>query len=111
MKVRRLSLRGLVLAALAIMGASAARGEGPGPIDRTIVGLYDSKTDLTLRLPTDGNDELTQVAHSFNRLVEAAHRVTRSMAKASQRISSTSDSLGQITEALYKVGGQYRRSM
>ncbi|WP_278929407.1 MULTISPECIES: methyl-accepting chemotaxis protein [Pseudomonas] len=72
------------------------------PLNHTVQALAratDGHTDLTLRLPTDGFDELTQVAHSFNRLVEAAHRVTRSMAKASQRISSTSDSLGQITEA------------
>ena len=72
------------------------------PLNHTVQALAratDGHTDLTLRLPTDGFDELTQVAHSFNRLVEAAHRVTRSMAQASQRITRTSDSLGQITEA------------
>ncbi|NER62130.1 methyl-accepting chemotaxis protein [Pseudomonas sp. MAFF212428] len=94
----------LVLAALVLVALCAVLliRSITRPLNDTVRALAratDGQTDLTLRLPTAGNDELTQVAHSFNRLVEAAHRVTRSMAQASQRISSTSSSLGQVTEA------------
>jgi methyl-accepting chemotaxis protein len=72
------------------------------PLNMTVSALSratQGQTDLTLRLPTDGKDELTQVAHSFNRLVDAAHQVTSSMALASQSISRASDDLGEVTEA------------
>ena len=72
------------------------------PLNDTVSALSCATrghTDLTLRLPTDGNDELTQVAHSFNRLVDAAHQVTSSMALASQSISRAGDDLGDVTEA------------
>ncbi|WP_256346964.1 MULTISPECIES: hypothetical protein [unclassified Pseudomonas] len=44
-------------------------------------------------LPLDGNDELTQVAYSFNRLVDAAQQVISSMELASQSISRAGDDL------------------
>lgn len=73
------------------------------PLNDTVSALSRAtrgQTDLTMRLPTDGNDELTQVAHSFNRLVDAAHQVTSSMALASQSISRAGDDLGEVTEAV-----------
>ncbi|WAG81593.1 methyl-accepting chemotaxis protein [Metapseudomonas furukawaii] len=71
------------------------------PLNVTQVALAhatDGNIDLTMRLPTDGRDELTQMARSINRLVDAAHQVTRSMAEASHLISRASDDLGQITK-------------
>ena len=56
-------------------------------------------TDLTLRLPVDGDDELSQVSRSFNSLVLAAHDVTASVVEASQAIARASDDLGEITRA------------
>lgn len=72
------------------------------PLNETVSALAKATrghTDLTLRLPTEGNDELTQVAHSFNSLVDAAHQVTRSMADASLSISRAGNDLGEVTEA------------
>ncbi|HEY1028895.1 MAG TPA: methyl-accepting chemotaxis protein [Pseudomonas sp.] len=72
------------------------------PLNDTVSALSlatQGHTDLTLRLPTEGDDELTQVARSFNRLVDAAHQATSSMATASQSISRAGDDLGEVTRA------------
>jgi len=44
-----MAVRGLVLAALALLAAPAVRAQSPQPVDRTIIGLFDSKTDVSVR--------------------------------------------------------------
>ena len=70
------------------------------PLNDTVDALAratQGHTDLTLRLPVDGDDELSQVSRSFNSLVLAAHDVTASVVDASQAIAKASDDLGRIT--------------
>jgi len=72
------------------------------PLNDTVSALARATaghTDLTLRLPVAGEDELSQVSRSFNSLVLAAHDVTASVVEASHAIARASDELGDITRA------------
>jgi len=56
--------------------------------------------DLTRRLPINGDDELGQLAGSFNRFVEKIHSLVRQIA----------DMTGQLTELVNQVSAQAQRS-
>ncbi|MDO9617091.1 MAG: methyl-accepting chemotaxis protein [Pseudomonas sp.] len=56
--------------------------------------------DLTRRLPIDGDDELGQLAGSFNRFVEKIHGLVRQIV----------DMTGQLTELVGQVSAQAQRS-
>ena len=58
----------------------------------------DSDGDLTQRLPIQGNDELTALATSFNRLFNKLHGAIKYVGDASTTIKATSDNLSGITE-------------
>ncbi|OEC35986.1 methyl-accepting chemotaxis protein [Pseudomonas cuatrocienegasensis] len=56
--------------------------------------------DLTRRLPVDGNDELSELAGSFNRFVEKIHGLVRQIAEMT----------GQLTDLVGQVTAQTERS-
>ena len=56
--------------------------------------------DLTRRLPIDSNDELGELAGSFNRFVEKVHGLVRQIV----------DMTGQLTELVGQVSAQAQRS-
>ncbi len=56
--------------------------------------------DLTRRLPINGDDELSQLAGSFNRFVEKIHGLVRQIV----------DMTGQLTELVNQVSAQAQRS-
>ncbi|MDU9393771.1 methyl-accepting chemotaxis protein [Pseudomonas sp. zfem002] len=92
---------GLALAVLVLFAWLLVRSI-TRPLNDTVDALARAThghTDLTLRLPVDGSDELTQVSRSFNSLVLAAHDVTASVVDASQAIARASDDLERITRA------------
>ena len=62
-----------------------------------LAGATRGVTDLSLRLPVTGDDELTRMSESFNHLMQAAHQITCGMAEASNHVSATSDRLEAIT--------------
>lgn len=58
----------------------------------------DSDGDLTQRLPIQGNDELTALATSFNRLFNKLHGAMKYVGDASTTMKATSDNLSGIME-------------
>jgi methyl-accepting chemotaxis protein len=62
-----------------------------------MAGATRGATDLSLRLPVEGDDELSRMSKSFNHLMQAAHQITCSMADASTLISATSGTLEAVT--------------
>jgi methyl-accepting chemotaxis protein len=64
---------------------------------RALAAATRGTTDLSLRLPVEGDDELSGMSKNFNHLMQAAHQITCSMADASNLISATSGTLETIT--------------
>lgn len=72
------------------------------PLRETVDALsaaVSGQTDLTLRLPAVGNDELAQLSRSVNRLIHGAHDVSQGTAVASGQVLRLSDDLGEVTAA------------
>ncbi|MCQ4287240.1 methyl-accepting chemotaxis protein [Pseudomonas stutzeri] len=86
----------LILAALAGFSMLVIRSI-TGPLRATVATLEkaaEGRTDLTVRLPTQGRDELVQMARSFNTLMEAAGGV---VGQANLKLMTASEDLSQIT--------------
>ena len=72
-----------------------------GPLRRTVAVLEqasDGRTDLTVRLPVEGRDELALLARSFNTLVEAANDVIGQVTQANLKLLAASDHLAEVTD-------------
>lgn len=89
----------LILAALAGFSMLLIRSI-TGPLRATVATLEkaaEGRTDLTVRLPTHGRDELVQMARSFNTLMEAAGGVVGQVGQANLKLMTASEDLSQIT--------------
>lgn len=89
----------LILAALAGFSMLLIRSI-TGPLRATVATLEkaaEGRTDLTVRLPTQGRDELVQMARSFNTLMEAAGGVVGQVGQANVKLMTASEDLSQIT--------------
>lgn len=89
----------LILAALAGFSMLLIRSI-TGPLRETVATLEEAaegRTDLTVRLPTQGRDELVQMARSFNTLMEAAGGVVGQVTQANLKLMTASEDLSQIT--------------
>ncbi|MBA1279423.1 methyl-accepting chemotaxis protein [Stutzerimonas stutzeri] len=89
----------LILAALAGFSMLLIRSI-TGPLRETVTTLEkaaEGRTDLTVRLPTQGRDELAQMAGSFNTLLEAASGVVGQVTQANLKLMTASEDLSQIT--------------
>ncbi|TCD24318.1 methyl-accepting chemotaxis protein [Pseudomonas sp. IC_126] len=89
----------LILAALAGFSMLLIRSI-TGPLRETVTTLEkaaEGRTDLTVRLPTQGRDELAQMAGSFNTLMEAASGVVGQVTQANLKLMTASEDLSQIT--------------
>ncbi len=89
----------LILAALAGFSMLLIRSI-TGPLRATVAILEkaaEGRTDLTVRLPTQGRDELVQMARSFNTLMEAAGGVVGQVGQANLKLMTASEDLSQIT--------------
>ncbi len=89
----------LILAALAGFSMLLIRSI-TGPLRATVATLEkaaEGRTDLTVRLPTQGLDELVQMARSFNTLMEAAGGVVGQVGQSNLKLMTASEDLSQIT--------------
>ncbi|WP_221795916.1 methyl-accepting chemotaxis protein [Oceanobacter mangrovi] len=67
--------------------ADIARGEG----------------DLTRRLPTDGNDEITAIANGFNGFVSTIHKLVTESQQALQTLTRLSSDITSSSDATHKM--------
>ncbi|MFB4390536.1 methyl-accepting chemotaxis protein [Pseudomonas sp. LS_2] len=100
-----LGMVGLALVLLLVAGGLATwmAGGVVRPLQHIKANLDDiaaGEGDLTRRLPVNGNDELAQLAGSFNRFVEKIHGLVRQIAEMT----------GQLTELVGQVSAQAQRS-
>ena len=96
---------GLALVLLLLAGGLAVwmAGGVVRPLQRIKANLDDiaaGEGDLTRRLPANSDDELGQLAGSFNRFVEKIHGLVRQIAEMT----------GQLTELVGQVSAQAQRS-
>lgn len=61
-----------------------------------IIGIIDNK-DLTVRLSVTGKDEIADVAHAFNMLLESLHEMIGKIDEASMMVASSAEEMSTIT--------------
>ncbi len=66
-------------------------------INKALLNIAEGEGDLTRRLEVSGNDEISQIARSFNRFSDSLHTTIRQILKASDGVSQTSAELLTIT--------------
>ncbi len=78
-----------------------------GPIIATTTRLREAatgKVDLTVRLDTDGDDELAAMARSFNRLAETLQQVVREVIQATVNLTRATETLTEVTSETEQGG-------
>lgn len=70
------------------------------PMDKTNAAMYNishGDGDLTLRLDVSGNDEMSQLARSFNLFVDQIQSVIREVDSSTERVASAAEQLTSAT--------------
>ncbi|MFM2481949.1 methyl-accepting chemotaxis protein [Celerinatantimonas sp. YJH-8] len=71
------------------------------PCRETLLALRDiseGDSDLTQRLPEEGNDEFTQIARAFNRFAHRISEALQSIAPISHSVSESASGLSQVSK-------------
>jgi len=94
-----------IFAGLASIGVSVLIiGSITGPIQsmRTIMGAVAEASDLTRRLEVNGTDELSQLGHSLNRMLEEFDQVITQLSRVSDDVATASDQLSSVSSDVEK---------
>jgi methyl-accepting chemotaxis protein len=82
-----------VVAALIVGTVIAASFKRLSQVRDAMDAISSGDGDLTQRLPADGNDEVAQIAHSFNTFVDKLSRVMRHIRDASDSVRVAADEI------------------
>ncbi|EGV31697.1 methyl-accepting chemotaxis sensory transducer [Thiorhodococcus drewsii AZ1] len=63
-----------------------------------LADIADGDGDLTTRLPADGRDELSALAHSFNRFVDKLQGIVRAVQGSVAQLASSAEELNMVSE-------------
>ena len=86
----------LVVVAVGILGILGIARMITGPIRRVTAGLREiaeGEGDLSQRLPAEGNNELAELARTFNLIVERIHEMVKEVAGVSTHLASAAEEL------------------
>ncbi len=106
-----LALRKAILAVAAIatllfvaMGLAIATGisRGVGRVVGAIREIAEGDGDLTMRLPTRGNDEITELSRRFNQFVDNVHEIVRNAQEASAGVAAAAE---QVAASAQEASG------
>jgi len=89
----------IVLIAVVLAGISAVAsvilangiGSGLSKVDKKVRDLVSNNGDLTQQIEVKGNDEVTDIAHSINSLLEYIREVVKSINGSSMQLSGSVD--------------------
>lgn len=70
------------------------------------IGEVQRSSDLTLRAPIEGRDELAHTASAFNALLEHFHGVIRHLRDASTQLAAASEEMSAISAQVSDVASQ-----
>lgn len=105
----------IILAVLACIGSIIV---GPRLVTRRIhilksmlVSISEGEGDLTQRLSTDGNDEITSVAVAFNHFMVNLQRLITMVKADAQSLADAKDSLIRAAEATNTISGQQSENL
>ena len=76
------------------------------PLNHVVEALHNisrGEGDLTRRLPIRGNDEITQIAHTFNHFVEQIQAVISQVKQSSSRVSSGSHDIASFAGSIRQL--------
>lgn len=76
------------------------------PLNHVVEALHNisrGEGDLTRRLPIRGNDEITQIAHTFNHFVEQIQAVISQVKQSSSRVSSGSQDIASFAGSIRQL--------
>ncbi|NVZ07898.1 methyl-accepting chemotaxis protein [Allochromatium humboldtianum] len=98
----------LVVIAVGILGILGIARMITGPIRRVTAGLREiaeGEGDLSQRLPAEGNNELAELARTFNLIVERIHEMVKEVAGVSTHLASAAEELsltsGETSEQVH----------
>jgi methyl-accepting chemotaxis protein len=81
------------LAALVVGAVATVSFQRLSRIRDAMDAISAGEGDLTQRLPAEGNDEVAQIARSFNAFMDKLHNVMRHIRDASQSVRTASDEI------------------
>jgi len=71
-----------------------------------VIGEVQNSSDLTLRAPSDGRDELAATAQAFNALLEHFHGVIRHLGETASQLTTASQEMSAISIQVSEVTTQ-----
>ncbi|MFD2110707.1 methyl-accepting chemotaxis protein [Thiorhodococcus fuscus] len=104
-RIKETDLRLIVLTSIAVMLGALLSWMVIRAITRPLhrmnlmlADIADGDGDLTARLPADGRDELSTLAHSFNRFVEKLQGIVGSVQGSVAQLASAAKELSMVSE-------------
>ncbi|WP_419812685.1 methyl-accepting chemotaxis protein [Bacterioplanoides sp.] len=92
---------GLLITILLMISSSIRQ-----PLNHVVEALHNisrGEGDLTRRLPIRGNDEITQIARTFNHFVEQIQAVISQVKQSSSRVSSGSQDIASFASSIRQL--------
>lgn len=85
-----------------------------GPVDevtRSLSAIADGGGDLTRRLPTDSQNEIAELAHNFNRVMEHIASIIRNVVKVNDQVRANVNTMSSATESTVTSTSQQLREI
>jgi methyl-accepting chemotaxis protein len=80
-------------------------------VPRSLAGIADGGGDLTRRLPTHNQDEVAELAHNFNRVLEHISHIIRNVVNVNEKVRSNVSTMSVATESTVHSTGQQLREI
>lgn len=80
-------------------------------VTRSLASIADGGGDLTRRLPTHSQDEVAELAHNFNRVLEHISYIIRNVVQVNEKVRSNVGTMSQATESTVNSTSQQLREI
>jgi len=80
-------------------------------VTRSLSAIADGGGDLTRRLPTDSKNEIAELAHNFNRVMEHIADIIRNVIQVNEKVRSNVNTMGRATESTVSSTSQQLREI
>ncbi len=80
-------------------------------VTRSLSAIADGGGDLTRRLPTHSQNEIAELAHNFNRVMEHIALIIRNVVQVNDKVRSNVSTMGSATESTVNSTAQQLREI
>ncbi len=80
-------------------------------VTRSLSAIADGGGDLTRRLPTHSQNEIAELAHNFNRVMEHIALIIRNVIQVNEKVRSNVTTMGSATESTVNSTAQQLREI